>query len=215
MPSLRIRNGDKVGDPIELGERVTLGRSHECDVQIKDIESSRVHAELFVRDGEYYIRDLKSSNGTIVNGTEIDECALEHGDRIEIGSIIVEFIDERSAEAEAPGVDVADEPAKPAPLPELPGYEITERITGDSLTETYRATDEAMDRAVAVEVIDEASCSDAEAVLASIKAAARLEHPAVARIYAAGRHKETVYFVRELAAGESMWRLCGKLAPDD
>lgn len=215
MPSLRIRNGDKTGDPIEIGERATLGRSRECDVQIKDVESSRVHAEVFVRDGEYRIRDLKSSNGTMVNGTKIDECVLEHGDRIEIGIIIVEFVDERSAETEAPDVDVLDEPAKAATFPELPGYEITERIGRDSLTETYRATDEAMDRPVVVEVIDEARCSDAEAVLASIKAAARLEHPAAARIYAAARHEGRVYFVREPATGESMWRLCGKLAPDE
>ena len=215
MPSLRIRNGDKTGDPVEIGERATLGRSHECDVQIKDVESSRVHAEVFVRDGEYRIRDLKSSNGTMVNGTEIDECALEHGDRIEIGTIVVEFVDERLAEAEAPNVDVTVEPAKAAPFPELPGYEITERIGRDNLTETYRATGEAMGRPVVVEVIDEARCSDAEAVLASIKAAARLEHPAIARIYAAARDKGTVYFVREPATGESMWRLCGKLAPDE
>ncbi|MFH1731304.1 MAG: FHA domain-containing serine/threonine-protein kinase [Planctomycetota bacterium] len=215
MPSLRIRNGDKTGEPTEIGERATLGRSHECDVQIKDVESSRVHAEVFVRDGEYRIRDLKSSNGTMVNGTKIDECVLEHGDLIEIGAIIVEFVDERSAETEAPDAGPHDEPAKAAPFPEPPGYEITERIGRDNLTETYRATDEAMDRPVAVDVIDQARCSDAEAVLANIKAAARLEHPATARIYAAGRHNDSVYFVREPATGESMWRLCGKLAPDE
>lgn len=221
MPSLRIRNGDETGDPVEIGERVTLGRSLECDVQIKDVESSRVHAEVIVRDGEYRIRDLKSSNGTMVNGTKIDECVLEHGDRIEIGCVVVEFVAEAAAEAEVPDVDVADVdnapdvPAEPASFPELPGYEIIERIGRDNLTETYRATDEAMGRPVAVEIIDQAHCTDAEAVLANIKAAARLEHPAAARIYAAGRHNDTVYFVREPATGEPMWRLCGKLAPDE
>ena len=81
---LKIVEGSRPGEPVELGERATLGRSQDCDLQIKDVESSRVHAEVFARDGQYHVRDLGSSNGTLLNGTEVEECVLKHGDRVRL-----------------------------------------------------------------------------------------------------------------------------------
>ena len=225
MATLKIVEGSKPGSPVELGERATLGRSRECDLQIKDVESSRVHAEVFLRDGQYHVRDLKSSNGTLLNGTNIDESVLEHGDRIQIGVIVVQFIDD-TAETDTPeghaspgDTDVYElEPSAvegetdEREFVDLPGYTITERITSDDLTETYRATDDAMDRAVAIEVINEQYCDDAETVIADIKSAARLQYPGVARIYETANHEGIIYFTREPVIGKSLWKLCGKLS---
>ena len=223
---LKIVEGSS--EPVELGERATLGRSQDCDLQIKDVESSRVHAEVFARDGQYHVRDLGSSNGTLLNGTEVEECVLKHGDRIQIGVIVVQFADdvaEPDTDDEEPSTtetDVCD--LQPSAVEgerderefvDLPGYTITERLTSDDVTETYRATDDAMDRTVGIEVINEHYCDDAEAVTAKIRVAARLQYSGVARIYATGNHDEIVYFAREPVIGQSLWRLCGKLSASE
>lgn len=96
MPSLKIVKGPGEGTEVALGERVTLGRSGECDIQIKDVESSRVHAQVAPHEGRYHIKDLDSSNGTLVNGSPISEHVLRHGDRIQVGEVIVEFVDDET-----------------------------------------------------------------------------------------------------------------------
>lgn len=50
---------------------VTIGRHPECEVVIDDNSVSRRHATIFHESGQYFIEDLKSRNGTIVNGNEI------------------------------------------------------------------------------------------------------------------------------------------------
>ncbi len=216
MPALRVYNRNEIPNDVELGERTTLGRSlADSDIQVKDAESSRVHAEVVLRDGTYYARDLDSSNGTRVNGETITEAALHHGDRIEIGTTAIEFIDEETAVLGP--TPVALEPT-PEPEPDrlvLPGYTLTERLGADTLTETHAATDDALGRPVAVEVVNADHCPDPAAALATIRRAAALEHPATARIHAAGSVGGRAYFVREPATGTSLWRLCGKLEPEE
>ena len=64
---------------------ITIGRGDEADVCIRDTWSSRVHCRLGVRDGQLFLEDLGSSNGTLVNGTRATETALASGDQITIG----------------------------------------------------------------------------------------------------------------------------------
>ncbi len=66
--------------------RLTIGRQADCDLVIPDPLVSRRHADLEVRDGTLYIKDLGSANGTIVNGKPVQgECALGEGDVVELG----------------------------------------------------------------------------------------------------------------------------------
>lgn len=64
---------------------VTIGRGDEADICIRDTWSSRVHCRLEVRDGQLFIEDLSSSNGTLVNGTQMTEAALRSDDQITVG----------------------------------------------------------------------------------------------------------------------------------
>lgn len=62
----------------------TIGRK-DTPIVVEDEKCSRRHAELFVRNGRVVIRDLRSSNGTFVDGRKVELEALKVGSRIKIG----------------------------------------------------------------------------------------------------------------------------------
>ena len=67
-------------------EKITVGRSAESTIQIQDPTVSNHHAIIEERDDRYWIVDLKSSNGTFVNGTRITEALIVDGDVIHFGT---------------------------------------------------------------------------------------------------------------------------------
>ncbi len=71
------------------GDAVVIGRSADCDITIRDKSISRQHAQIQrVEQGEpphFFIRDLNSGNGVIVNEEEIEEHILEDGDFLQLG----------------------------------------------------------------------------------------------------------------------------------
>jgi Nif-specific regulatory protein len=71
---------------VELSQRTTsIGRSQENVIEIDDINSSRRHCQIERVNGRYEIVDLKSRNGTLVNGVLVLRKSLRPGDCIEIG----------------------------------------------------------------------------------------------------------------------------------
>ena len=72
-------------------QSVVLGRSRDCDIQLTDANVSRRHAELRQEGASFWIVDLGSTNGTLVNGEPIQEKELNHGDRITLGQNAVHF----------------------------------------------------------------------------------------------------------------------------
>jgi hypothetical protein len=70
----------------EGGQRELLvGRHHTCDVVLADPSVSRRHARLLFRDGIWILRDLESTNGTIVNGVRVGRCEIRPGDQLLLG----------------------------------------------------------------------------------------------------------------------------------
>jgi pSer/pThr/pTyr-binding forkhead associated (FHA) protein len=76
-------------------QRVVIGRSKECDIQVRDANVSRQHAELRQEGTAYWIVDLESTNGTEVNGRREKQAKLESGDKITVGS--TELLFERTS----------------------------------------------------------------------------------------------------------------------
>ncbi len=69
-----------------------IGRSGCCDIVLNKRSVSREHARIFERDGQYFITDLDSNNGTFVNGHEIHKpIALQDGDRINLFDVPLDF----------------------------------------------------------------------------------------------------------------------------
>lgn len=87
---LALRLGDR---SVSTSGTVTLGRSSSCDLVVNDSEASRRHAEVVNEDGQPVLRDLGSTNGTLVNGRVIDApTCLSVGDIITIGASHIEVV---------------------------------------------------------------------------------------------------------------------------
>jgi DNA-binding NtrC family response regulator len=69
----------------------TLGRNEANDVQLDDPKVSSFHGNILNREDGYHLLDLKSRNGTIVNGKAISACALKDGDVLAFGDIKMRF----------------------------------------------------------------------------------------------------------------------------
>jgi len=67
------------------GERVTLGADGDCDIVIPSDQVSERHASLRFQDAGFVLTDLDSSNGTFVNGDEVQQESLKDGDRVRFG----------------------------------------------------------------------------------------------------------------------------------
>jgi hypothetical protein len=73
-------------------DQLTIGRGRENDIQIKnDSKVSRYHCKLFRRGNNFYVEDIKSSNGTLVNGELITDRRLFGGEEIVIGETYFRF----------------------------------------------------------------------------------------------------------------------------
>ncbi len=91
--TLRYKRKDGSQSEFPLGERtITLGRGAECDLVLSDDRASRTHCGIRSWDGDFYLKDLDSKNGTFVNGQRIDGLVkLSPGDRIRVGALVFSF----------------------------------------------------------------------------------------------------------------------------
>jgi len=81
-------------------DRLEIGREMEADFVLLDNSVSRRHAEVCRVGNGYVIRDLGSTNGTLVNGNLISETRLASGDTIRIGSFLFKFLSAGSVESQ-------------------------------------------------------------------------------------------------------------------
>jgi hypothetical protein len=93
---LIVRTGlGRVGQEILLREDVTtLGRAGSCQVVLDNDFTSRRHAQIVRRDEVYWLRDLGSKNGTLLDGQPVtQEALLGDGAEITIGPVVLRFVD--------------------------------------------------------------------------------------------------------------------------
>jgi hypothetical protein len=63
-----------------------IGRRGDNDIQLIDVGISGFHARIFRSGDSYVVEDMKSRNGTWLNGTRITQTALRHGDTLRLGA---------------------------------------------------------------------------------------------------------------------------------
>ena len=94
-PQLVLRKGGAdPGRAMPLtGNRVVVGRQQTCHFVIDDTTVSREHAAFVKRGVTWWVVDLGSTNGTLVNGVQAAEQPVTFGDRVELGEAVVEFVE--------------------------------------------------------------------------------------------------------------------------
>lgn len=115
---LKVMSGSHAGKEISVSsDKFLIGRSDQCQLRPKSESVSRRHCILVVRDNKVLVQDLKSRNGTLVNGKPLptDRAkVLKHGDILKVGKLSFEMvIDHGLGGAKKPEVkDVKDAAAR-------------------------------------------------------------------------------------------------------
>jgi pSer/pThr/pTyr-binding forkhead associated (FHA) protein len=90
-PTLVLILDDEEVKTLPIERRIRIGRQSDNDLVLTDPGVSRHHCEVINTNGTCTLHDMGSTNGTYVNGSVVGEHALRDGDRISLGSTVVEF----------------------------------------------------------------------------------------------------------------------------
>lgn len=83
---VKVQRGAANQKEFTFSEPFFIGREEPCEIRLQDGSISRRHAEVYIREGCWWIRDLNSANGTYVDGNKIDRLPLTRPILIEFGS---------------------------------------------------------------------------------------------------------------------------------
>src|SRR5215213_7394875 len=94
-----VRSGKEIGRSVAVttGQTITLGRLKGCDVVLDDEAASRRHCTITGREDKCVVADLQSANGTFVNEKRVTTVDMARGDKLRIGSTVLELIDADTA----------------------------------------------------------------------------------------------------------------------
>lgn len=118
---LHFLEGENEGVEIKLTppREIYIGRSEESDVFLGEKKISRKHCQILVSEDQVRIVDLESTNGSFVNSKKISEQKLKNGDKIKVGSSLIEvqIQSKAAAESEAPTGAKSKEKSVPPKAP--------------------------------------------------------------------------------------------------
>ena len=104
--AIRFLNGQLAGQILPLQEgRYILGRGEDCQIVVPDEGISKKHAALEVDEQGVFIQDLKSSNGTFINGVKIQESDIQKKERVSVCKTTFDIVnaeEQQSAALPAP-----------------------------------------------------------------------------------------------------------------
>jgi len=91
---IRVLDGD--GGRVHVFDKaeVTLGSAEHCDLRLAD-GADEVHCIVALTRQGYLIEDLRSSSGTLVDGTPVRQAFVEPGARVGVGRTVLELLEPR------------------------------------------------------------------------------------------------------------------------
>lgn len=82
------------GMSFDLDDSLTIGRNQESDIVLNDTFASDFHACIRRKEGDYFVEDMGSTNGTLVKDEAINRPVLLNlGDRIRVGKTVLEYVE--------------------------------------------------------------------------------------------------------------------------
>ncbi|SPE59042.1 hypothetical protein SBV1_2980016 [Verrucomicrobia bacterium] len=134
MPTLTIQlAGLPPVSHVLKDETITIGRMKGNTIVVDDSSISLSHAKITRKNGEFFLKDLNSTNGTMVNGQVISEARLNDLDRVRFADISAQFL---QADAPVPAVasapvarDVASSLPSQAGAPTVPAFPVASPTT--------------------------------------------------------------------------------------
>jgi len=90
--AVRVLRGFYEGLELPLDrDWLVIGRGRGADLVIHEPTISRAHAAVGFREGGFFVQDLGSTNGTLVNGAREEKASLKDGDEIQMGKLILQI----------------------------------------------------------------------------------------------------------------------------
>ncbi|HEY4378265.1 MAG TPA: FHA domain-containing protein [Acidimicrobiales bacterium] len=84
---------EQKGRTFPLADELTVGRAAGCQVTLDDTYASQIHARVFARDGQLFVEDLGSTNGTYLNRKKVlGPMVMQRGDRLQVGNTVMELV---------------------------------------------------------------------------------------------------------------------------
>ena len=81
------------GDVFLIDKDIVLGRGGSSNIVIKDTYTSNQHARVFVKNGQCWLEDMGSTNGTFLNDVQVKQSIiLADGDRLRVGGVTFQFV---------------------------------------------------------------------------------------------------------------------------
>src|SRR5881398_1802149 len=80
-------------------ETITIGRMKGNTIVIEDSSISLMHAKITRKNGDFFLKDLNSTNGTFVNGQPVGEARLRDADRVRFADVTTQFMADAVADA--------------------------------------------------------------------------------------------------------------------
>jgi serine/threonine protein kinase len=214
---LNFCGGSEKGRTVDLtaGQTVVLGRGEDCDVQLADPRSSRVHCRLEVSEDAVVLVDAGSTWGTKLNGNPVKQQRLKPGDVFELGETQIRLASGSEAKQTLPpGAAKAPKSggAKATALDKLVGTTLVRYTVGSVIDSgrsgvVFRAVDTKNDRPVALKVLWPELTQDereVERFVRAIKTMLPIQHENIVRLYGAGVSDGYCWMAMELIEGESL-----------
>ena len=92
MPRLVVISGSEKGREFVLKASQTIGRLADNDIPVSDSRMSRQNTRIVQRGSQWFVEDMESKNGTVLNGAAVKAAPLADNDEVRVGETYFSFL---------------------------------------------------------------------------------------------------------------------------
>lgn len=97
MAKLVVNNGETLVAQLHINEpRIVIGRGEQCQIRLASGGVSKEHAAVLSIGNDHIVEDLRSTNGTKINGTPVSRHVLQNDEVMEIGEFRIRYVNHRA-----------------------------------------------------------------------------------------------------------------------